>query len=259
MDLVRLVRPGNVILPLERRLRRPRLVGEVEAVAAGEEIAAALGDGVDDAAGEAAIFGGDARGEHLRFLDGVFDEQVVRRPEEVVVDVDAIDQEDVVVRECARNSELACVRRVGRETGGERRDGREVAAGGELADLGVREVLSAGGRHDCRRNRVGLDGDRFGDPGGGKGRIHLDVLPDFDTCCLRERAHAAELESHLIRSGRQAAQNVDTVGIGHRGPFTLQSRRGRRDRHTRQDQISCILDRSRESPRLHSLSGRRTR
>ena len=75
--------------------------------AAGEPIAATLGDGVHDAAREAAELGRDAGREDLRFLDGLFDEQFLRCPADVVVDVDAVDHEQVVERR-RRGSRSCC-------------------------------------------------------------------------------------------------------------------------------------------------------
>ena len=91
--------------------------------------AAAPGDGVDDAAAEAAELGGDAGRQHLRLLDRVFDEQVLRLREQVVVDVDAVDHEHVVEGERAVDDDLA-----------------DAAAGRAL----VRRVLIDAGRRAAR-------------------------------------------------------------------------------------------------------------
>jgi len=45
---------------------------------------------VDDAAGEAAVLGGDAGRDRRRLLDGVLDEEVERRPADVVLDARAV-------------------------------------------------------------------------------------------------------------------------------------------------------------------------
>ena len=120
----------------ERRLVGPRRVRQVAADAAREHVAAALGDGVDDAAGEAAVFGGHRRGQDLRFLDRFFDEQIVGTREQVVADVDAVEQEHVVVGDRARDGDLVDVRRVVGEAGRELGDQRRRAAGRQRLDLG---------------------------------------------------------------------------------------------------------------------------
>ena len=77
---------------------------------------------------EPAVLGGDARRQHLRLLDGVFDEQVLRLREQVVVHVDAVDHEDVVEGERAVDDQLAGVRRVLGDAGRQRRDALRACA-----------------------------------------------------------------------------------------------------------------------------------
>jgi hypothetical protein len=98
---VGVVRPVDAFADLEGRLRGPGVVGQVDPQRAAEVVAAALGDGVDDTAGEAAELGRGAGGDHLRFGNRVFDEEIVRGAEQIVVHVDAVDQEHVVVGERA--------------------------------------------------------------------------------------------------------------------------------------------------------------
>jgi hypothetical protein len=94
--------------PVRARLRLVLVVAE----AAGEAVAAALGDRLHDAATEAAVLGRDARGEYLHLLDRVFDEEVVGGAKEVVGHVHTVDQELVVIGEAAGNRDLAGIRRV---------------------------------------------------------------------------------------------------------------------------------------------------
>ena len=141
--------------------RRPRRVREVHAAAARERVAAALGDRVDDAAGEAAVLGGDAGGEHLRLLDRVLDEQVLRLREQVVVDVDAVDHEHVVERERAVDDDLAGVGRVLGHVRRQRRDALDGARRRERVDLLLADV-GADDRRGDRRRRLGDDLDRLG-------------------------------------------------------------------------------------------------
>ena len=70
----------DVVRALERRLAAPRRPRERRPIAAAELVAAALRDDVDDAAREAAVFGRDARGQHLHFADRVLDVEVVHDP-----------------------------------------------------------------------------------------------------------------------------------------------------------------------------------
>ena len=112
-------------------------VREVDPGAAGELVAAALGDDVDHAAGELAVLGGDARGQHLGLFDRALDEEVVGGAEDRVHDVDAVDHDGVVVGEPAVDLDLAGVGRV------------VVEARGQLGD-----VLDGGGRWPaCRSPR----------------------------------------------------------------------------------------------------------
>ena len=107
----------GVVVRLERRLVGPRRVDERRSEAAREHVAALLGDGVDDAAGEAAVLGRDARGQDLRLLDRVLDIQVVGVAKQVVLNVHAVDQKDVVVAERAGNRQLSGIERVVGEIG----------------------------------------------------------------------------------------------------------------------------------------------
>ena len=112
---------------LERRSDRPVGLVEVRAKAPGEGIGATLGDRVDHATGESAVLGRDPGCEDLHFLDRILDEQVVDRAEEVVVDVDAVDQEHVVVGERAVDHNLIVVRRVVGQPWSELGDGEDVS------------------------------------------------------------------------------------------------------------------------------------
>ena len=87
---------GRQPLGLERRQRPPLVVVQRLAEAARELVAARLGDDVDDAAAEPAELGGDAAVGDGRFLDRVFDGGVEGLPADVLVDADAVEQEQVL-------------------------------------------------------------------------------------------------------------------------------------------------------------------
>ena len=97
------------------------------------------------AAGEAAVLGGDARGQNLRLFNGVLDEQILRLREQVVVDVDAVDHEHVVEREAAVDRDLTCVWRVFGEARGESGDSLKRSRNSEEIDL-ILLVIGANGR-----------------------------------------------------------------------------------------------------------------
>jgi hypothetical protein len=162
VGLVEVALALDVPLLLERRAAAPRRVREVRPEAAGEPVAAPLRGHVDRAAAEAPELGGDAGGEHLRLLDRVLDEDVVRRAERAVGHVHAVDEEEVVVGEAARHRDLPGVRRVVGEPGRELGDRGERAAGGERVDLAglVGRAGLGGGDH---RRRLRDDRHLLGD------------------------------------------------------------------------------------------------
>ena len=181
-----------VVLDLERRTRCPVRLVHVGPEAAGKAVAAALGDHVDDTAGEPAILGRDPGGQHLRLLDRILDEQVVGRGEQVVVDVDAVNQIDVVVGERPVDRDLAGVRRVGRQTRRQLGDPEQVPAHRELLHLVVDDVLADFGRGQRGRHHGGHGYVLFD-----RADLHRDV--DLD--------RAAERDRHLAVDGREALQN----------------------------------------------------
>ena len=217
---------------LERRLVGPRRVAEVVAVGARVDVAAALGDDVDDAAREAPVLRRDARGEHLRLLDGVLDEQVVARAEDVVVDVDAVDQEDVVVGERARDRHLAGVRAVVGQAGRELGDVERRAAGRQLVDQRLVEVGADGRIRDDGRG-FGPHGDLLGHRGRRHRDVHFDGPPERDARRPLDRRHAVHLDGDDVLARRQPADDVDAVDVGDRRQRALERRRFDGDRRAR--------------------------
>ena len=77
------------------------------AEAAREPVAARLGDDVDDAAAEPAELGGDAAVGDGRFLDRIFDRGVEGLSADVLVDADAVEEEQVLEADRAAERERA--------------------------------------------------------------------------------------------------------------------------------------------------------
>ena len=157
--------PGH----LEWRRGRPRRIQEVHAAGTGKGVAAALGDGIDDAAGEAAVLGGNTGGENLGFLDGIFNEQVLGLRELVVVDVHAVDHEHVVEGKSAVDDQLPGIGRVLTDRRRELGDSLNGARRRQQLDFLVLEI-GADDRRGDRSRYLGHDPDGLGDAG----RAHRD-------------------------------------------------------------------------------------
>ena len=133
-------------LGLERRQRPPLVVVERLAEAAREPVAARLRDDVDHAAAEPAELGRDAAVGDGGFLDRVFDRGVEGLSADVLVDADAVEEEQVLEADRAAERERA------RRSGGmnarrHQQDRVEVARRRQVRDQLLREV---------RRNLRGL-------------------------------------------------------------------------------------------------------
>src|SRR5204862_7611316 len=83
---------------VHRRRRAPVVVLEGRPERAAEQVAARLGDGVDDAARETSELRGDSGGGYRRFLDRVLDVERDRLTAEVLVEHHAVQQEQVLER-----------------------------------------------------------------------------------------------------------------------------------------------------------------
>ena len=239
---------------LERRFPGPRRAVEVQARAAPERVAAALGHGVHHAAAEAAELGRDSRSQHLHFLQRVFDEQVVRRAEDVVGHVHAVDQELVVVGEAAGNRQLVRVRRVVREAGGQFRQAPHGADAGQLGHVIGSHVGAALRRGDDRRCRGGRHLNALRDRhlhGGVYTRRAPQVYP------LRHfrRPHARQLEPDGVDARRQAGQRVNAVAVGGSRASALESRGRHRDGGAGQLQVALVAHGAGEGSCLHALGG----
>ena len=149
-------------LGLERRQRPPLVVVERLAEAARELVAARLGDDVDHAAAEPAELGGDAAVGDGRFLDRVFDRRIEGLSADVLVDADAVEEEQIL--EADRAAERERARRPGGMNARRHQQDRvEVTRRRQVRDQLLREV-----RRNLRglRQRIGRardDGHLLGD------------------------------------------------------------------------------------------------
>ena len=141
VDLVEALRGG------ERGLGAPLVVSHGVAVGGVELVAARLGQHVDDAAGEAAVFSRHVRDRCGGLLNRVLDVQRGRRAADVIHHRDAVDHEQVLVRDGARNRHGVGGAGVGLDAG--RHQGRLVDRLGhrELVD----QRLLVGGRGSAGR------------------------------------------------------------------------------------------------------------
>ena len=223
---------GRDLRLLEPRLVLPGRVREVGAEAARELVATTLGDGIDDAAGESAVLGGDAVGQHLHLLERILDEEVVRGAEEVVVDVDPVEEERVVVCEPTRDGELADVGRpvAVTQSGSERGDPLDRARGSQLVDRLRPQVLPHLGRAQDRR-RFGQDLDLLLHVGHGHGGAEFGGDAEGDLDLALQGAEAREREGRAVLAGGQAPEDVAAGSVGDGGPLALQGGRLEGDGH----------------------------
>ena len=242
----------------ERRRGRPVRVHEVHAGAAGEGVAAALGDRVDHAAGETAVLRGNAGGQHLRLLDRVLDEQVLRLREQVVVHVDAVDHEDVVEGHGAVDHHLPRVGRVLGDAGRQRRDPLEGARRGERFNLLVFEV-GADDRGCDRRRLRGGDLDDFAHAA----RLNGDVLLDGEAERQRHRplhvAKAAQGEGERVGARGKRGERIVAIGVADGCARALERRRRGGDRGAGNGQTLLVFHDAADGAGLNTLSenGRR--
>jgi len=192
VDLVVLVD----VLRLVRTQRRPRRVRPVEAVGAGEQVAAGLGQGRDDAAGKPAVLGRDAADRGGGLLDGVLDEQRQRLLADVLVDHHAVDQPQVLVGLGAGDGDVAARSRAAHAGG--QQDGRlGSAADRQLVD----DLLGDGGR-DLAVGGDGLvaagDDDLLGDRSERHLGVELLALGGRDLDGGLHLLEAGELEGHVV-------------------------------------------------------------
>jgi hypothetical protein len=231
VGVLRAAAGGDGVL-LRPALVDPVRVVDVRAVAALELVAAALGHGVDDAAREAPVFRRDAGGQDRDFFEGILDEQVVRVPEEVVVDVDAVEQEHVVVREGTRDRDLPGVRRVGGQPGRQGGDGGEVSIHRELVHHLF--VLEVGGdlRLGQDRRRRADDLDRLLYVRDGHRGVGLRIGPEPNLEFLLDGAEPRQVERHDVAARRKAPEVVAAGVVGDDRPLALKGGRLQRHGHT---------------------------
>ena len=237
---------------LEGRRGRPRGVDEVDAAAAGKAVAAALRDRVHHAAAKPAVFRGDPGRENLRLLDGILDEQVLRRREDVVVDVDAVDHEHVVERETAVDDDLKRVRRVLGQARRKLSDTLDRAWRRQQLDLVVLEVGADDRRRDGRR-RFRDNRHALRDAGRPDRDVLFDRQTEQDVGRLPDGAEATQLERHLVVARREVREHVPPFCVGRRLQHALEHGRGRRHAHTPDRQAVLVSHRSTDGAALNPL------
>ncbi len=221
---------------LDRRERDPVGVADAVTERAGELVAARFGQRADHTAAEPAVFRRDRAGENGGLLNRVFNEEIVRLTAQVLIDRDAVDEEQVVVRGRTGNREVVA-RAVVVDSGREGDGVGDVAAHRQQRDLLVGEVA----RHLRRlenRGSGGRDGDRF--------RHRRDPHVGVGTCgpgerhhdLLRAVGHAGQFEYDGVFTRRQRREGVRTSISRGGGARALQ--RGRRDRH-RDSRKACAV------------------
>ena len=246
---------------VERAGGPPVVVRERRAERAAEAVAARAGDGIDDAAGEAAVLGGDAGRRDRGFLDGVLDEERERRAAEVVLDLDAIEHEQVVGGHRATDGDgIVRARRV--------RRGREVDRRQQRARRGQRRqqfLLNVGRRLDGVGEGVGAcrDGHDFAERGLAQRDLDLYRLPGADVARDLRGGKAAELDSDGVGARRQAWKDVVAVGRGNGQTDALKIRRDDGDRGAGHFESARVTDsppdRSGRSLRIESGRSRECR
>ena len=211
---------GGAALDFERRRGRPRRILEVDPAGAGKGVAPALRHRVDHAAAEPSVLGGDSRRQHLRFLNRVLDEQVLRLRELVVVDIDAVDHEHVVERKRAVDDDLVGIGRILAHGRGQLRDALQGAWRRQLLDFLIREVGADDRRRDRRRCL-----DHHANRLSHSRRLHAHVLLDDEAQLhgrlLRDRREAAQLEREFVVARRKIDERVTAGGVGGRAALTL--------------------------------------
>ncbi len=250
-----LVDASNLVFRLRRELvlAVPALIGEGVADAAVELVATRFRHRIDDAAGEAAVLGRNARGRGRRLLDGVLDEERIRLATQVVVHVHAVDRVGVLPRLCTGDRDGPC--RAGRRSARRERDGRELGASTrQLFEDALRNGRGVGVVLRDQGDGLAGDLDRLGD----RGERHVDV--ELQRLRRGEPGRPAlRLETiHGVGRGvlarRQAGKNVVAVQIGHRRPYALERRRGNLDRDSRHAVAFGVGDAAREAARGNALS-----
>ena len=175
----------------------------------------------------------DPGGEHLRLLDGVRDVQGVRRAEQVVVDVDAVNQKDVVVGKRSVDRHLAGVRRVVGQARLQLGDRERRPARRQGVDLVRRDVGAGYGGFDRRRD----DADHLchlRDAGGRHGGIHPDVAAQRHRRHLVDGGEPRQLEDDVVLARRQRQDLVVPVDVRNGRAHALQRGGPYGYRHARQ-------------------------
>ena len=202
------------------RLSPVRFV-EICADASRELVAAALGDRIDDATGESAVLGRDSRRQHLSLFDGVLNEEIVRRPKNVVVDVDTVDEKDVVVAEPTVDRELAGVGGVVRQSGRQFADPKNVAAKRQRTDVVGGDVYAVLCRCNRRRDE-GHDLHRLRNSRWLQRDIGTSGATERNDRLLRDLSEPTHRKSDRVDAGREARDLVAAAETRLGGSLALE-------------------------------------
>ncbi len=229
-----LVDRADVVQPVRRQFVAPHplVVGEVGAERAGELVAARFGQHVDHAALEAAVLGRHARGRGRGLEDGVLDVDRQRLAADVLVDHDAVDQPQVLVRLGARDGDAVDAGVV--DAGNHQRRGvdgpvdrqllLEVERDGGLGDDVLRDGLA--GAHDLDLAFEALVDHHHVET------LHL-LVGDLDAFGGLG-PEALEAEGHGVFTGRQEGRDEVAVGLRDDDLVALCGRRADLDGHPRE-------------------------
>src|SRR5439155_1465070 len=189
--------------------RTPAVIVERRSKRTAEDVAARLGDHVDDTAAEPAVFRGDGARRDFRLLDRILDEQVERLAAQVLVHDHAVDEVLAFERQRPSHHDVAAWA----VTGDARRQQHRVvqrASNRQQFELILLEVAGdRGGQDDV--GRLAGDRDVFGDGGDSQRHVQRLRFGHLHTDRLLDGPESLELEGHLIIARRQEWNDVIAI------------------------------------------------
>ena len=237
--LPRLARGRRGVVAIAGHQRAPVVVEQRLAERAAEQVAAGLGDDVDETAAEPAVLRRHAVGRDRGFLNRVLDVDVERLPAQVLIHGDAVHQVQRLERHRAGDRIIAPgARRVNRR--GHQQHGVDVAIGRQHRHQLLREV----GR-DLRCLRQDIGGlahhvDRLVERGQAERDVERHRLRRGDgnrPLLIRE---TAQRECDGVGPGWQLRKDVVAVLRRHGGKRTLEIRALHGDRHAGDREVLIV-------------------